>query len=176
MDAIEGSTVNVKTLHDGTLRLAVDIDAAHAQDAFALFGSPGRGVALAALVDARGQQSPQEASEPVSAATPSPIPEKPRLRERSPEQIARAGERWDRLGTYCRAAIAIGQSQDFWQFANVENARDAEEWIKCQCGVTSRKELDTDPMAGATFRHEILEPYRAFLGPRGEEGGADYEA
>jgi len=110
------------------------------------------------------------------APTPSPEAEKPRLRARSPAQIAAAGERWANLGTYCRAAIAIGQNPDFWEFANVENAREAEEWIKCQCGVTSRKELDSDRMAGATFRHEILQPYRAFLGPRGEEGGADYEA
>lgn len=176
MDAIEGSTVNVKTLHDGTLRLAVDIEPGHAQEAFALFGSPGRGVALAALKNGQDHQSPQEPAQVQEASTPSPEPEKPRLRARSPEQIAKAGERWDRLGMYCRAAIAIGQNPDFWQFANVDNARDAEEWIKCQCGVTSRKELDTDAMAGATFRHEILEPYRAFLGPRGEEGGADYEA
>jgi hypothetical protein len=176
MSAIEGSTVNVKTLMDGTLRLAVDIPPADAKDAFALFGAPGRGVALAALADGRGaKDGTQERETPPDPATPLPEPEKRRLRPRSPAQIAEAAQRWEGLGTYCRAAITIGQSPDFWEFANVENAREAEEWIKSQCGVTSRKELDLDAVSGLTFRTRVLDPYRAFLNPRGEDEGAAYE-
>ena len=175
MTAIGASTVNVRTLVDGTLRLSVDIEPAQAKAAFDLFGSPGRGVALAALLDGHAKVG-QEPSEPVLAPTPLPEAPKPRLRARSPEQIAAAAQRWENLGTYCRAAIAIGQSPDFWTFANVEDARQAEEWIKSQCGVTSRRELDTDTASGHTFRARVLEPYRAFLAPRGEEGGIEYEA
>ncbi len=49
MTAIEASSVRVSTLADGTLRLVVDIEPRHANAAFALFGSPGVAMALAAL-------------------------------------------------------------------------------------------------------------------------------
>lgn len=49
MTAIEASSVRVSTLADGTLRLLVDIEPRHANAAFALFGSPGVPMALAAL-------------------------------------------------------------------------------------------------------------------------------
>lgn len=169
---IEASTVNVRTLVDGTLRLTVDIDPPQAQAGFALFGAPGRSVAMAALQNGR-----QEAADSPAAPTPLPEPEKPLQRPaRSPQQIVAAAKRWEDLGLLCKAAITIGQSPDFWDFANVADAQGAEHWIKQQCGVTSRKELDFDPLAGATFRKTILGPYRDYLAPRGEEGGAEYEA
>ena len=49
MTAISASSVRVKTLSDGTLRLEVDIEPMSAQEAFRLFGSPGTHIALAAL-------------------------------------------------------------------------------------------------------------------------------
>ena len=49
MSAIEASSVGVKTMADGTLRITVDIEPRHSQDAFKLFGSPGTPMALAAL-------------------------------------------------------------------------------------------------------------------------------
>jgi hypothetical protein len=49
MSAIEASSVNVRTLVDGTLRITVDVEPRHAKDAFALFGAPGIPMALAAL-------------------------------------------------------------------------------------------------------------------------------
>jgi hypothetical protein len=57
MSVIEASSVRVSTLADGTLRLVVDIEPRHANSAFALFGSPGVPMALAAL------QKPQEQPE-----------------------------------------------------------------------------------------------------------------
>lgn len=53
-DLIEGSSVGVKTMADGTLRLTVDIEPSNATAAFALFGSPGRAMVLAALKDGSG--------------------------------------------------------------------------------------------------------------------------
>ena len=49
MTAIPASSVSVRTMADGTLRLSLDIEPRHARDAFALFGMPGAPVALAAL-------------------------------------------------------------------------------------------------------------------------------
>lgn len=49
MTVIAASSVNVKTMADDTLRLTVDIEPRHAQEAFAMFGSRGTPLALARL-------------------------------------------------------------------------------------------------------------------------------
>lgn len=46
---VPASSVMVRTMADGTLRVSVDIEPRHAQTAFVLFGAPGTQVALAAL-------------------------------------------------------------------------------------------------------------------------------
>lgn len=49
--AIMGASTTVRTMADGSLRLAIDIEPRHAQQAFALFGSPGTPVALARITN-----------------------------------------------------------------------------------------------------------------------------
>lgn len=56
---VAGSTTTVKTLADGTLRLSVDIEPRHAQQAFSMFGAPGTSVAIAKLTPEAAQQSVQ---------------------------------------------------------------------------------------------------------------------
>jgi hypothetical protein len=51
MTAISASTVSLKTLADGTLRISFDFEPRDAQDAFRLFASPGTHVGIAALKD-----------------------------------------------------------------------------------------------------------------------------
>jgi hypothetical protein len=58
MDApavIEATSVSMKTLVDGTLRIVVEVEPNNALDAFALFRQPGTVMALAAI-----KQEPSE--------------------------------------------------------------------------------------------------------------------
>jgi hypothetical protein len=48
-DIIEATSVSMKTLVDGTLRLVVEIEPIHALAAFTLFRQPGTVIALAAI-------------------------------------------------------------------------------------------------------------------------------
>jgi hypothetical protein len=160
MSAIEGSTVSCRTLADGTLRVAVDIEPAMAQAAFTLFGAPGRGVALAALRDGRGQIEEKTALEPFLTA---PVPDPSTPAEKPRQHSAAQAERWESLGTLTKAAITIGAAPEFWAWAGVTNSHDAGALIKSVCKVASRKELDTDDRAAAIFKVKVLEPYRMHL-------------
>ena len=59
--AVMGSTTTVKTMSDGTLRVAVDVEPRHAQAAFAMFGSPGTPVVIARITPEAAQQADQKA-------------------------------------------------------------------------------------------------------------------
>lgn len=48
-NVIQGTTVKLATLVDGTLPLTIEVEPMSALDAFALFHSPGTVVALAAI-------------------------------------------------------------------------------------------------------------------------------
>jgi hypothetical protein len=65
MTAIEASSVRVSTLADGTLRLIVDIEPRHANEAFALFGAPGVSMALARLATPTEKKSQERAEKPL---------------------------------------------------------------------------------------------------------------
>tara|TARA_R110000868_G_scaffold376148_7_gene640965 strand:+ start:461 stop:649 length:189 start_codon:yes stop_codon:yes gene_type:complete len=51
MTAIQATTVNLKTMADGTLRISFDFEPIDARNAFSLFSSPGTTVAIAAIKD-----------------------------------------------------------------------------------------------------------------------------
>lgn len=57
--AIMGTTVNVRTMADGTLRIALDIQPDEAVTAFQMFGVPGSSVAIVRLTDAAGLEAVQ---------------------------------------------------------------------------------------------------------------------
>lgn len=157
MSAIEGASVACRTLADGTLRLSIDIEPAMAQAAFQLFGAPGRAVVVAALKDGLGAKTAQEAPEAPEAPTPSPEPEKPSLR------TAMQAQAWDSLGPMTKAAITLSAAPEFWQWAGVGNSVEAGEWIKRQCDVETRKDLDTYPVKAALFRMAVLQPYQKHM-------------
>ena len=158
MNALEGSTVRCSTLADGTLRAVMDFEPKDAQAAFALFGSPGRGVAVAALKDARAALlAPPAPPPPTEAPKPARRP-----RERTAEQIAQAAERWHTKGPLERAAIELCNVSDFQEFFGVANPTQAGRCIKEMCGIETRSVLDSDPIAGSAFRDLVLEPYRNF--------------
>jgi len=149
MSVIEGASVSVKTMADGTLRLTVDIEPRNAQAAFALFGAPGRAVALAALKDGAGA-----VQEPV---TGNPVTEAPK------------GGEWAKLaGMWCA-------DPDFWAFLNqtfpddsrVANADDAALAVRVYCGIDSRAELDHDAAALHLFKTHFRLPFMKWMTARG---------
>ena len=148
-DVIEGASVRVSTLIDGTLRLTVDIEPCNANAAFALFGAPGRAMALAALKDG-------------AAAIPDaviPASEKPK------------GGQWAKLaGMWCA-------DTDFWDWSNstrhsnsawhVVDAWSAAMVMRDICGIDSRTQLDHDASALNRFKDRIRTPFVAWMQVRG---------
>jgi hypothetical protein len=146
MSIIEGASVSVKTMSDGTLRLSIDIEPRNAQAAFALFGAPGRAVALAALKDGAG--AVREADAVVAAAL------KPK------------GAEWAKLaGMWC-------EDKDFQQFLRengyvCRNDIEAAEALRRVCRIESRVELDHDPRALQEFNSCFRHPFMKYMQARG---------
>ena len=148
MSVIEGSSVSVKTMSDGTLRLSIDIEPRNAQAAFMLFGAPGRAVALAALLDGHGA---------ASDTTPERVAE--------PKEKERKGGEWAKLaGMWC-------SDPEFWRWLNSERgfagrasgAHASAVALRELCGIQSRAELDHDPAALARFNTEVRHPFMKWM-------------
>lgn len=140
---------------DGTLRVTLDVEPNAAQEAFRLFGSPGRGVAIAALKD--GRAAIERPAEPIK--TP---------KVRAPRVMGEdALAKWHELGPLCQAAIKWGQHDEFQKWLKVDNAAEAEARIKTICNVESRKQFDEEEDAGRRFKHFIVGPYQKHMQSRG---------
>jgi len=64
-----------------------------------------------------------------------------------------------------RTAAILGQNPRFQAFCNAQNADEAAEFVRCYCGVDSRRDLDTNLDARERF-HELR---RAFAYGAGRE-------
>jgi hypothetical protein len=133
MSVIEGASVAVKTMADGTLRISVDVEPRHAQAAFALFGAPGVPMALAALKVGAAAEAKCDEVAPAAEAKP----DKP---------IAR----W--LALRCKEP----EFQEWLREAGEEGARVR---VCDICCVQSRGDIDGDPVAEALFHRHIRGPY-----------------
>jgi hypothetical protein len=142
MSVIEGASVSVKTMSDGTLRLSIDIEPRNAQAAFALFGAPGRAVALAALVDGAG-------------AVREPEPEKPK------------GGEWAKLaGMWCNDPdFWLWLNETFKLYVQIP--LQAANVLRNHCEIESRAELDSDPAALKRFNDRIRHPFMKWMQARG---------
>jgi hypothetical protein len=140
MSVIEGASVAVKTMADGTLRISVDVEPRHAQAAFALFGSPGVPMALAALkVGAAAEAKSDEVAPADEAKRDKPIAKWLALRCKEPEFR-------DWLKQWYRLAGPVTETE----------ARN----VVCRiCDVESRGDIDGDPEAEAAFHSQIRGPY-----------------
>jgi hypothetical protein len=136
MDAIEASSVGVKTMADGTLRLTVDIEPTHAQAAFALFGKPGQPLALAALKPASSKPAAPKGGTLSQwvAMRCQEAPFQRWLQETFPRQ-------WD---------DAAGSTPPAW----------AASVVRAVCSIESRAELDSNERAAHCLHTLIREPYR----------------
>ena len=150
MSAIPASSVSMKTMADGTLRISFDVEPSHAQDAFKLFAAPGTQVAIAALKDG----SFLEQSAPI-------LPNSTELKPRA------------QLGDACYRTVLWCNEPSFWDFLNSCPLRyglrvalgpaTAADKVRDICNVKSRKELDTDPEANLIWHREIRQPYADYL-------------
>lgn len=137
MSAIEASSVGVKTMADGTLRLSVDIEPMHAQAAFALFGKPGQPLALAAL-------------KPASSA---PAPEQPKGGTLAQWAAVRCQDADFQAWLYSEYRAKWVETEGASPEVVAANV------LRSVCGIESRAELDSDPEAAARFHRLIRKPY-----------------
>ena len=165
MSAIEATTVKCATLVDGTLRLTMDVEPGQAQDAFKLFGAPGRAVAIAAFKDGKDTKVDAAVREIMAVHGPHiPEPRAARVaRQITDAQREAAQANWNQLGTLCKTAVMWCNVPEFQQFVGADNPAEASEQIKKACSINSRKELDTDPRAALAFRECILVPYQRYM-------------
>lgn len=138
MSAIEASSVGVRTMADGTLRLSLDIVPRHAQAAFALFGAPGTPMALAALKVASSEPQPE-------APKGGTLAQWVALRCQEP-----AFQAWLMAEYPARWLDAVADDPEE-RAANV---------VRSICGVKTRAELDSNATAAARLHAHIRTPYK----------------
>lgn len=62
----------------------------------------------------------------------------------------------------CIMACVFCKEPDFQRWAGVATEQAAKSFILKTCSITSRNQLDTDVLAGATFHQQIRQPYMAW--------------
>lgn len=147
MSAIEASSVGVKTMADGTLRITLDIEPRFAKDAFGLFGAPGTPCALAALR--------------VSAAQTEP--EKPKG-----GPLAKLAGQWCNSHQFVKwVAPVYHQHVGDVGLEDFPTPSDfARHCILVLCDLNSRAELDHNKIAQSHFETLIRQPFMAYLAAR----------
>lgn len=144
MSVIQASSAGVRDMADGSLRITLEFEPRHAKDAYALFGTRGTPVAVAALT----QQSAQEQAQKET------IDDKPK-----------GGPLAKLAGMWCN-------EPSFWDFLNRntgyfgENVTDSESAahaVRVMCHVDSRSELDSNNQASELFKNKIRIPYMEWL-------------
>lgn len=146
MSAIESSTVGVKTMADGTLRITLDIEPRFAKDAFGLFGSPGTSCALAAL------------------RTGTEVPHAPEKLKGGP--LANLAGQWCNDAKF-QAWIAIEYHNFLGDVVPEDFSTPAEFARHCilvMCAVDSRADLDHSLLARDTFDRYIRRKFMAYGG------------
>ena len=142
MSAIEGATVRIKTMADGTLQLTINIEPADAIRAFTLFGAPGTPVALAALK--------------VGHALKSDAPAEPKGGPLSQWLAQRCNE------------VAF---REWVQHASTEleiHDSDGASAAVCEAiGVTRKREIDGNEQASLNLKAWIIKPYADWLKKQG---------
>jgi hypothetical protein len=168
MSAIPCSSVSLKTMADGTLRISFDIEPKDAQDAFKLFAAPGTPAAIAALQVGYEQK----------------VDTSPERVQKTPESIHVKGGPLAKLaGMWCneneffyfiRPVYDVFMGGDGRGYGNVSPGEFGDvvpaycaHCIKAICGINSRAELDHDPVAAEKFHTLIRGPYQKHLMARG---------
>lgn len=148
MDAIEAVSRSVKTLADGTLRLSVDIEPKHAQDAFKLFGSPDVPMALARLTIEASKERAQVET----------IEDKPKGGFLSQWLAMRCNEPefWEFVESVMKP---YSSDPDFY----ISNSNECDKAVKALLLIESKVELDNNQSAADAFHKLIRQPYAKWL-------------
>jgi hypothetical protein len=141
MSVLQATSAGVRDMSDGSLRITLEFDPRHAKDAYALFGARGTPCAIAALT--------------IEAAT-------------SAAQQETIKEEKTKIGDLCRMAVMFCQNPQFQEWLLdcqgylARSDEDCKKWILSTCNVTSRKDLDIDPVARSLFHRLVREPFLAW--------------
>jgi hypothetical protein len=140
MNALMATRRQARELVDGTIEVKLHIDPRYKGDFHKLFPEIDMPVALAPI-------TPQAANE-----------------EAQQETIAKGGAMARLAGIWCADPL-------FWQWLreqrfDVENEKEAAEFVRFTCGIESRAELDSNDEAAAIFLQEIRGPYMQWLEQR----------
>lgn len=146
--AILATTRSLRTTVDGTLVVSFEVAPPDAPKAFAAFGLTGTNVAIAAISKEAAQAATVRASTPNSEA---PIK---RSEQRGQTRLSFLGlPKAQQAGICCADPL-------FWQFLmdrdrsarlSVMTENDAADYVRSWCGVQSRSELNTSPMAAKAW-------------------------
>lgn len=134
MTAIPCSSVGLRTMADGTLRVSFDFEPANAQDAFRLFGSPGTPAAVAALQVGYAQQD---------------------------QQKPKGGPISKLAGMWCLSPAFHAWLTEMGHPAS--DPQSAADCVRDMCGVISRADLDHDKDAADRFHKLIREPFSQYM-------------
>lgn len=150
---IEASSVGIKTMADGTLRLTVDVEPRNAQAAFRLFGSPGTPMAVAAL-----KPGAQPSTEPGQAGAE--VGSEPLKGGAIAKWLAiRCGEPAFQTWLYKTHSASWEMAQRRLLQPDVTTSDYAAEAVRIVCGVRSRRDIDHDTAAKETFERLIRKPW-----------------
>lgn len=151
MTVIEASSVSVKTMMDGTLRVTFDVEPRHAQDAFALFGSPGTPSALAAL-----KTGAQASAEPDTGGAGGAS---------APAKTDKPIARW--LALRCKEPDFRAWLTEQGDFASPLDEDECRNVVCGWCEVGSRGDIDGNRGAEAKFQRHIRNPWQKHCAERG---------
>ncbi len=153
LTVVEGSSVRVQTMADGTLRIVVDVHPTKAVDAFRLFGSPGQPMALCALKDGHAAVT----NEPPEKLIRDIMDGKHTERDEAGRPLEKP-----KGGPLSQTAARICREETFHKFSGTTDEATAANYIRWDCNVKSRAELDHDIQAQKRF-HTMMAEYRKFL-------------
>lgn len=144
---IEASSAGVKDMADGSLRITFEFEPKDAADAFALFGTRGRAVGVAALIDGRTQINSEEESEHIT-------PEEP--------EKLKGGALARLAGQWCKDKKFEEYWKDRYVYGGVLENPTTNDFIKWLCGVNEKKEIDHNEEA-IRIMHQLRHSYSDWL-------------
>lgn len=139
MSAIPCSSVSLKTMADGTLRISFDIEPSNAQDAFRLFASPGTPAAIAALqvgYEAKGVQKADTLENPKG-------------------------------GALSIEAAALCRNPEYQRWCGYVSEAHATAAMKDDLGIESRSEIDHDESLKERFIQHYRAPFMRHMLAKG---------
>lgn len=176
--AILASSVSVRTLSDGTLRLSVDIEPADAQAAFALFGKPGSPIGLARITNAAATAHDRARTTETPSGTSAGHEDKP-----APAASAASPSAADRKPLSIASRVALTcRDPEFHEFLRTAPSGFAMEWtrphnyggdpaeiaerlVKGWCTASRKRDIETSPKALARWR-DLNGEFQQWMGSR----------